>query len=296
MSDIETSILPLKSPKTFEEQLSILQQNGLTVESTLDAINILIQVNYYRFSGYLLPFKNQHTKKYDGASFGHIFKLCEFDRRLRFIILSIVEPVEILLKTKIAYYHGHKYGPGGYTTHANFLDNKNHTRFLNEFKKTLTKNSKALFVKHHNSKYGGEFPIWVATELFSLGMLSKFYSNMISTDKKHLARNFNTGPEHLESWLHCLADLRNRCAHYMRLYFYNFVVLPRFPKNFNVQRTGRLFDIIYVMQSLYLDKQKWETEFLIRLEALLLEDDDLILPHLKEWGSRIRRVPLHSRL
>lgn len=277
MDDLMASNLPLKPPKTFEEQLLILRQHGLMIEDEALAASLLSQINYYRFTAYLLPFKDKSTQQYHGASFNQTYRLYEFDRKLRNLLQAIIEPLEILLKTKIAYYHGHKYGPDGYTNPNYFLNRDRHCRFMEEFNGAITKNSNAPFVKHHINKYNRKFPIWVATELFSLGMLSKFYSNMAIGDKKHLAKaNFNTGFEHLESWLVCLTDLRNRCAHYMRLYFYNFVVFPRFPKNYRGQRTGRLFDIIYILQYLYFDKQKWNMEFLIPLEALLLEYADVI--------------------
>lgn len=302
MSDTIGNHLPLKPPKTFEEQLMILRQHGLIVEDEAIAINTLSKVNYYRFSAYLLPFRDQSAKKYkEATSFNQISKLYEFDRRLRTLLQAIIEPIEVLLKTRIAYYHGHKYGADGYTKSDFFTNRDRHRRFLDEFTSAVTKNSKALFVKHHNSKYNGKFPIWVATELFSLGMLSKFYANMDMSDKRYLAKSvFHTGPEHLESWLICLADLRNRCAHYMRLYFYNFVVFPRMPKNYKGQKSGRLFDIVYVLQYLYLDKQRWNNEFLIPLEALILEYEDVInldyigFPH--DWIKHLRHAQLDSKL
>jgi len=100
---------------------------------------------------------------------------------------------------------------------------------------------------------------------------------MNAVDKKEFAKTiFFTGPDHLESWLACLTDLRNRCAHYMRLYFHKFINFPKFPKDFSGTRSEKLFDIIYVLQYLYLDKNKWNNEFIIPLEALLLEYNEAI--------------------
>ena len=45
-------------------------------------------------------------------------------------------------------------------------------------------NSRLLFVKHYQTKYMGEFPLWVIMELFTMGMLSRFYSDMLTKDKK----------------------------------------------------------------------------------------------------------------
>lgn len=115
---------------------------------------------------------------------------------------------------------------------------------------------------------------------------------MLMADKRSLSKStFKTGPDQLQSWLVCLADLRNRCAHYMRLYFYNFVVTPRFSKGCIHKQSGRLFDILYVLQNLYLDKHRWTTEFVLPLKALLDEYKDVIqLDYLgfpPDWQSRL---------
>lgn len=103
---------------------------------------------------------------------------------------------------------------------------------------------------------GGHFPIWVAVEIFSIGMLSRFYANMKLEDKKYISKRiFNTGPFHLQSWLVCLTNLRNLCAHYMRLYIHKFVVFPRLPYGPYKGNSQRIFDIIYVM-SIYIQTTK----------------------------------------
>lgn len=72
-------------------------------------------------------------------------------------------------------------------------------------------NSKALFVKHHLTKYNGEFPIWVIVELFTLGMTSRFYADMITADKKKLAKSlYATASKNL------VGAVRHRFAKYMR--------------------------------------------------------------------------------
>lgn len=265
--------LPLKPATTFEEQVKKLYQRNLVIEDKDFALDTLSKVNYYRFSAYLLPFKQFSDGCYrQGTSFNKIFRLYEFDRKMRNVLSSAIEPIEVLLKTKIAYYHAHKYGAEGYTKFENFERQDWHTKFMIEFNDDVQKNSKTLFVRHHIDNYGAHFPIWVAVELFPLGMLSRFYANMKPEDRKHIARNnFYTGPEHLESWLVCLTDLRNRCAHYMRLYFHRFVKFPRLPKGLYTINSQRLFDVIYVMKCLYLDHEKWKSSFVPTLEGLIEE-------------------------
>lgn len=270
----------LKPPTTFKEQVQILSERGLIIEDEDFAINILSSINYYRFTAYLLPFKNCATNRYKSdTSFNHIYRIYEFDRKLKSLIMSAIEPIEILVRTKLAYFHAHKYGAEGYISSDNCDNPRWHDKFIKEFQETIQKQNKALFVRHHIEKYGNRLPIWVATETFSFGMLSKFYSNMKPEDRKHIAKYFfNTGPEHLRSWLVCLAGLRNLCAHYMRLYFHRFVNFPKLPRGPYQLRSEKVFDIIYIMKFLYLDHNKWVNGFVYPLESLIesySEDIDL---------------------
>ena len=273
----------LKPATTFKEQVELLEQRGLIITDKDFALDVLSKVNYYRFSAYLLPFKNQESDFYgDKASFNSVYRIYEFDRKLRNLILSAIEPIEILLKTQLAYYHAHKYGAEGFISSGNFENEDWHERFIVEFNQTVRKNNKALFIKHHLENYNGRFPVWVAVEVFSFGMLSKFYSNMKSEDRKHIAKKiFCSGPDHLESWLKCLTYLRNRCAHYMRLYFQKFVVFPKLPRGSYKSNSHKVFDAIFVMKYLYLDRKQWNNGFVRILEALIAEyDSDIQLKYI----------------
>lgn len=261
---------PIKPPRTFAEQVQLLKQRGLILDDQFFVEQILSEANYYRLSAYLLPFKDPITGCYrPNIHFKTIYNIYEFDRKFRGLILSAIEPIEILLRTRIAYYHAHNYGPEGYMLADNFENKDYHIKFVAEFERIIEKNQKNLFVKHHIENYGGKFPLWVAVELFSFGMLSKFYANMKTEDRKSIAKELNTGADYLKSWLISITDLRNRCAHYMRLYFHKLVVSPKLPKGIYREYSGRVFDIIYVMKYLYLSPEKWRNEFVRPLEALL---------------------------
>lgn len=288
---------PLKRPTTYDEQLDLLVERGLLTEEENFCLDILSKVNYYRFSAYLLPFKEPGKECFKkNTSFEQIYRIYEFDRKLRNQIMTAIEPIEILLRTKIAYHHGHRYGTEGYTNKENFDDPGRHDKFIKEFQKTVQKNSKALFVKHHLEKYNGRFPIWVATEMFSFGMLSKFYANMKSDDRKYIARNFfHVGPQHLQSWLVCLTDLRNRCAHYMRLYYHKLVFYPKLPTGPYEKCSRRVFDVLYVTKYLYPNHSEWANSFLPSLEALIIQySDDIIMQYIgfpENWLALLKKKP-----
>ena len=99
-----------------------------------------------------------------------------------------------------------------------FVDEEEHQKLLQKFGQAINRNSKIPFVKHHIKKYDRRFPIWVAIEIFTLGMVWNCYKNLKTPLKKKIASKFNIGSVYLESWIECISYLRNVCAHYMRLY------------------------------------------------------------------------------
>lgn len=124
----------LKPPTTFDEQIEILKSRGLVVEDNAFAHDVLSKVNYYRLSAYLLPFRICGGDNFkEGTSFNQIYRIYEFDQKLRNIILYAIEPIEVLLRTKMAYYHAHKYGAEGYNNPDYFKITDRHSRFIAEF-------------------------------------------------------------------------------------------------------------------------------------------------------------------
>lgn len=131
-----------------------------------------------------------------------------------------------MLRAQLSYYHAHKYGALGYICKDNYNNHHNHEKFIQQINDNIERNKNKLAVKHHKKFYGGKFPIWVIIELFTVGQLSLFYSDMLRTDKKAIAKNlYHTTDTNMASWLKCLTELRNNCAHYSRLY--NSAQLPK---------------------------------------------------------------------
>lgn len=134
----------------------------------------------------------------------------------------------------------------------------------------IEENSNSLVVRHHQTHCQGHFPLWVIIDFFSIGMLSHFYRGMKNPDKAALAEKlYNVNYQILESWLRCLTDLRNRCAHYARLYYWVFPALPKMPNGITYTPTRRLFAQLYMLKMLYPDAEKWNKEFLKPLIKLV---------------------------
>ncbi len=102
-----------------------------------------------------------------------------------------------------------------------------HEIIISNFEKERARQKNVPFVKHHDLRYLGHFPIWVAIELFTFGSLSSLYSILNWDDKRQIASLYNAKPQYLSSWILSLVEIRNICAHYSRLYNMPLKQMPR---------------------------------------------------------------------
>lgn len=271
----------IKEPKTYDEQLDILISRGCEISERNAAINMLKRTNYYRLSAYFLPFKLQDGTYQSGTSLENVYGIYEFDKRITVLLCGLIEEIEVFIKCQIAYYHSIKYGALGYLYEENFLPSKaeKHRELMAIFQKEVANNKDTPCVKHHMLKYDGKFPFWAAVELFTLGNISQFYSQMTAADKKSVCIEISnmTGYTYtyaqMESLLFCLTHLRNKCAHFSRLYYYKFGTIPKFPayvlQNTSVNAQNlHIYQYLYVLKLLTPVPERW-TSFITELEALI---------------------------
>lgn len=282
----------LKEPTTYQEQLDILQKRNIVIDDPERCTSILESVNYYRFTAYFLPFKLKDGTYRSGIRFQRVYQIYEFDRKLRGILFSALEEVEIYLRAKFAYFHAHKYGAEGYMEAANYSSHHQAEKFKENLSREISSNKRSAFVIHHNEHYDGHFPIWAVVELFTFGMLSRFYSDMKTSDQKYLARElYGTVPKNVISWLRCCTDLRNICAHYGRLYFRIFPATPA-SVDATASQARQLWGAVLALKALYPDGEKWNAETLQQLCALLEEyHDDIVLGHIgfpEDWSQKLK--------
>jgi abortive infection bacteriophage resistance protein len=270
--------MDVKEPKTFDEQLSILKSRGCICNDEKCCKEFLKKVNYYSFTAYFLPYKTKEGNYVAGTSFESIRHLYNFDRKLRSQIFPIVEEIEIFLRTQLAYFHSHKYGSLGYTNAASFNDDHDEQKLKDMIIDIENNNKKSLIIKHHKEKYDGKYPLWVIIEFFSTGMISHFYADLKTADKKSFCLNAYHNKNlcyDMVSWLRCLTDLRNKCAHYGRLYYFKFPTSPSFNEKYNFPM-NRVFAYLVVLKNLYPNKENWNSTFVLGLEALIEEYSDYI--------------------
>ena len=272
----------MKKPLKHNEQLNLLKSRGLVIEDEDKCLDFLRSVNYYWFSAYFLPFKQKDGSYIPGTSFEKVFRIFEFDRKLRTLIFTVVEEIELKLRSQLAYHFAHAYGPHAYLDAKYYNGSHDHKKFIKTISSAVNNNRNTPVVMHHNVKYGGLFPIWVIIDFFSFGNLSYFYNDWLVKDKKILAKSsFNTSYTYLDSWLKCITVLRNRCAHYSRLYFSLFTDTPKIPSSAGYKCTGRVFDQLVMLKLLYANEDKWDDTFVKPLTVLVSEySDSITLDHI----------------
>jgi len=204
---------------TYQQQIDLLKARGLIIQDESKAISTLRDISYYRLSAYSLTLRTDDIF-HDGTNFDDIVNLYHFDDRLRLIVLRFALCVENSMGAHISYHHSQKYGPLGYTNNQNFKDVMLHAAFLNRLSQKLERSAEPAIL-HHKKDLDNTYPLWVAMEAMSFDMISKFYKNMRTADKKSISGEYNGNRNlhhHVESWLHCCVNIRNIAAHGSRLY------------------------------------------------------------------------------
>lgn len=263
----------MKVFKNFDEQLDLLISRGCVVDVRETALNVLKNVNYYRFTAYFIPFRNLDSTYKQGVTFNKIHDIYQFDTELRHLLFAYLEEIEIYARTNIAYIFSEEYGVLGYLEEKNFNQYHNHRKFIENFEREVSRNNRMPFVQHHLKNYGGKFPLWVGVELFTFGTVSKFYADMLTRDKKLIARKiYQNTFMNVQDTLWVVSKLRNYCAHYQRLYYTKFSTET---KNLPVEisktkdYSRRLFAQIYAMKTLYHNKENWNNGFMAELDNLI---------------------------
>jgi abortive infection bacteriophage resistance protein len=222
-----------KAALSFGDQLALLQQRGLVIADHALASNRLASISYYRLSAYWHPFRERDANGevqshfVPGSSFDSVLALYEFDRELRLLVMDALERVEVAVRTTVTHHLGMVYGPFAHEDAGNFHPKFDHGKWIQGLRDE-TMRSKDVFVEHFKTHYAGfpVMPIWMTTELISLGSLSHLYKGMTSADKHAVAASFNIHPKRMMDWLHVLTYVRNVCAHHSRLWNRELAIIP----------------------------------------------------------------------
>lgn len=274
---------------TIDEQIENLKEIGLLIENEAYAKRILNDISYFRLiKAYGLNLKSKN-ENYDGSvTFEQIVELYLFNANFRQILFPKIEQIEINVRCRVSNYFAERYGVLGYLQKNNFSNEKYYDIFLSDIEEELRRNARAPFVQNFQENYeGGQLPIYALVEVFSFGTLSKFYKNMLNSDKKAVAKTFGVGYTYLESWLESISYVRNICAHYGRLYNARLSKTPMLYKEYSEVGIGnnRIFGVLLCMRSLLKEDSHWNI-FVDQIEMLFEKYDKVDIKTMgftKEW-------------
>ncbi|MDR8020503.1 Abi family protein [Nesterenkonia aerolata] len=178
-------------------------------------------MSYYRFSGYLWWFYEEHSEDVrPGTTLNDVLKLYDFDATLRTHVMDLAQVIEVWLRGAFANHVANVHGPMGYLSPGIHSHDKAFRRDLASLEETLKRDSPEKFVAAFRSKYGDKYPpIWMATELMSFGLLSKWYDNLREDSlRKAIAMEAGLNQHVLSSFLRMFSVLRNGAAHHARIW------------------------------------------------------------------------------
>ncbi len=221
-----------KPSQNINELLETLFERGLQIDPTnrLEFTRFLLDVNYYRISGYWRYFQEAphlgDNRFRANINSELILEVYEFDSGLRSILLEGLASFEIALRARFAYYFAQKLDPSLYVSRQIYeelgksvsedfqpLDN------LMSSMRTDLEKSKEPFIERYRDK-GLNPPIWVAIEAFSMGTVSKMYKLLKNEDIRYqVSKSFALpDPTVAESIFRSFTLLRNVCAHHGRIW------------------------------------------------------------------------------
>jgi abortive infection bacteriophage resistance protein len=246
---------PLTHPLTHNDLIIQLQDRGLIVSDYHRVLNYLKNVGYYRLSGYMfhLQSKNGDHLFKEGTHFNDIIEHYQFDNKLRHLILSYMDRIEVSFRAHLIDEYSLKHGFFWYTNQNLYEDWNIHEKIVNEITERFHEPQER-FLRAYKSKYFSEThpPSNMAMEVLSFGKLSKIYAGLKNDETKlKIAKNLTLpNPIILTSWLIHLTHVRNACAHHARIWNRGFTAeRPKIPSRKDYKFYGEL--PINFNQSLY---------------------------------------------
>lgn len=238
-----------KPPTTFEEQADRLLKRGLIADRQ-QLIQRLHTISYFRLAGYLHAFRVVGSDCYQpGTTLDKVWRIRDFDQRLRTQLLDAIEAIEVHVRTQLAYHFAHDHGAFAYTDARHFpnLAPDQFTLWQRKLDDQVQRSqrSREEFVAHFFQKYGDEhtrLPVWALVELMDFGATLTFFRGVKDDIKKRIAAEVGQPDRVVMSWLLALNTVRNRCAHHLRLYNWELgtpVLIPQ-ERKFPVWHAPRL--------------------------------------------------------
>lgn len=275
-----------KPPLSVEDQVKLLVGRGLVVTDFDFACRCLSNVGYYRFSAFCVPYETSIGKNHkfqEDTSFEEVLNLYNFDRELRVLFWEALECIEIKMRASFALLITTKTkDPFAHLNEANFVDSEKHKENIKQLKTDIYRSQAETFVKHFISHYDEETPpLWACVHLMSLGELVRWIDNVKDSEiKKELSQGFGFSKYFtFHSFAVALTELRNVCAHHVRMWNRSFMKrtvkikkfdCPGFEKSLPLQSSNKLYSLA-ILLAVSMKTSDTKTTWPSRVGAVLRE-------------------------
>lgn len=212
----------------IQSLLARLEAKGLSISNRALASDSLQRIGYFRLLIYMRPFQDGSKNFTGSCDFNQILRLYEFDRELRILCLDAIERIEVMLRAAIADTVTIQFGPHFYTEPTHYTSSNSCSKFL-----VKVREARSIAIDHYKRNYStpADPPMWTVLEAISIGTLSRFFADLILSNRNLIAQRFSYGEPILESWFKCVAVFRNMCAHHHRIWNAKFTVnKPKQPR------------------------------------------------------------------
>ena len=227
--------------KSVDDQISILRERGMEIHDLEFARSVLREIGYYRLSGYSYPYRAVQAEAallsdnfIVGTTIEKVVKLYRYDQELRAVTGLQLAKIEIVLRVMISHELGrvdpyihlspHKLGKKAWDKN-NAQSTEQYAMWLEKYSTAVVRSNEDSVV-HYKKKYDAILPVWVAVHVLDWGSLRMLYDFARDEQRRAVANQLNISESQLSSWLLCLNDVRNVCAHHGRLYSRTFPKSP----------------------------------------------------------------------
>lgn len=214
---------------TFDAQADRLLASGLQSDKA-SLILRLRAVGEVRLADYAEFFRDGQRYRV-GTTLEMVWRLYEFDRRLRSLCFESVEGIEVHTRTQLAYCFADSHDSFAYLDEANFPsfvnDKGDFVRWRQSVNKQISRIPELGILRGERPMP----PIQSLVEFMDFGTVLSFFRGVGRDTRESVAHTIGQPDAVVLSWLQSLRQLRNFCAHYHRIWNRRFerngVKIPR---------------------------------------------------------------------
>lgn len=288
---------------TYDEQADLLISRGLMANRE-ELVGKLERVGYYRFSGYLYPYKRPDGTYREGTTLDEVWGRYTFDRQFRLVVLDAIERVEVWFRSQLAYELSGRDGAFGLADVKDLprLSAGQYETFMVRCESAYRR-SKEPFAKHFESAYGDTHelpPYWMLVNLMDFGMVLTLFRGAPVDVRNKIAGTLGVSAKVAESWLVALNTVRNCCAHHSRLWNKTLGTKPMIPRDDtawhephevgNHKMFGTLTVLSYMLETIAPDTS-WRSRLLDLMEERLPREEWRAMGFKDGW----EKCPLWSK-